>query len=66
MKATLEFTLPDDVVEFNNASRATEVLSVVEDVLHYIRGRLKHGTVDGAAAAELEEIRTRLLEAVSY
>lgn len=38
MKATLEFTLPDDAVEFNNATRATEVLSVVEDVLHSFEG----------------------------
>lgn len=66
MKACLEFELPQESVEFKTAANAAEVLSIVEDTLHYIRGRLKHGDISEPAAVELEEVRVRLLEAVSF
>lgn len=66
MKACLEFELPQESVEFKTAANAAEVLSIVEATLHYIHRRLKHGDISEPAAVELEEVRVRLLEAVSF
>jgi len=64
MKATLEFNLPEEQEEFRVASDAGSTMSVVEDVLNYIRNRLKYEDLPADVAEALEEVRNRLLEAV--
>lgn len=60
MKATLEFNLPEEQEEFKTAAKAGETMSVVEDVLNYIRSRLKYANLPETSIAELREIRSRL------
>lgn len=64
MKAMLEFSLPEEQEEFHTASGAGATMSVVEDVLLYIRNRLKYEDLSADVAEALGEVRTRLLEAV--
>lgn len=64
MKATLEFNLPEEQDEFRVASDAGSTMSAVEDVLNYIRNRLKYEDLPADVAEALEEVRNRLLEAV--
>jgi len=60
MKATLEFNLPEEQEEFKTAAKAGETMSVVEDVLNYIRSRLKYANLPETSTEELREIRSRL------
>lgn len=62
MKATLEFNLPEEQEEFKTAAKAGETMSVVEDVLRYIRNRLKYETLPETSVEELREIQGRLAE----
>ena len=43
MKATLEFTLPEEEPEHSYALAGTNALLVIEDILSEIRSYLKHG-----------------------
>lgn len=60
MKATLEFNLPEEQEDFKTAAKAGETMSVVEDVLNYIRSRLKYANLPETSTEELREIRSRL------
>ena len=60
MKATLEFNLHEEQEEFKTAAKAGETMSVVEDVLNYIRSRLKYANLPETSTEELREIRSRL------
>lgn len=63
MKATLEFTLPEEEPEFRTACLATEYKSALEAVREHLRARLKHHRLTMATRAELEEARRVLYEA---
>lgn len=60
MKATLEFNLPEEQEDFKTAAKAGETMSIVEDVLNYIRSRLKYANLPETSTEELREIRSRL------
>lgn len=43
MKATLEFTLPEDQAEHSYALAGADALLLIDDILSEIRDKLKHG-----------------------
>lgn len=43
MKAILEFDLPEDQAEFDNAVLAGTMYSAIHDVANQVRSQLKHG-----------------------
>lgn len=45
MKAILEFNLPEDAQEFEQASKATSLYVILEDILNYLRNTVKHENV---------------------
>lgn len=57
MKAILEFNLPEDDVEYNLASSATKMHSVLYQLDQYLRSIDKYGTdgLDQIAAASIRE-----------
>ena len=58
MKATLEFTLPDDDQDFDDASKGHEWHGMVEDIFERIRQRLKWGVdMPEAVVNELTELQ---------
>ena len=46
MKAILEFDLPDDMIEFQTASNAGELVSAINDYINYLRGKTKYAPED--------------------
>ena len=60
MKATLEFDLPEDRVEFEVASHAMDYRGALEEVDSYLRARLKHERLTKSASDALELVRQRL------
>lgn len=57
MKATLEFTLPDDEAEHRYALAGRDALIALEQIDECIRGKLKHGDPSEEVAVILREIR---------
>lgn len=64
MKATLEFSLPEEREEFRVASRAGEMALVVADLDMKLRGWLKHGHGFKTIEDALQEVRNELCDAV--
>lgn len=60
MKATLEYSLPDDAHELAFAQSGKEMYLVLCELQRHVRDRLKHGEPSEAARAELEAVRDRL------
>jgi len=46
MKATLEFTLPEEHTEFNTACHAQKLLSALFEIDQYIHNKAKYATSD--------------------
>ena len=46
MKAKLEFNLPEDSVEFEMATNASYMHSVIWDMDQWLRGKIKHAPND--------------------
>lgn len=42
MKATLRFTLPEELEEFNNARNGPHFLSIIEEMKAYLRTKTKY------------------------
>lgn len=57
MIATLTFTLPDDRVEFAQATNAARYYSALIAITEHVRSRLKYGEPSEETATELEELR---------
>jgi hypothetical protein len=67
MKAILEFNLPEDQDEFNQAVQGGDWRHVVWDFDQYLRGEIKYAA-DGADPARIrayEDIRERLHRSIS-
>lgn len=62
MIATLEFTLPEEREEFDQAANATSMYCLLCDVSEHLRGRIKYGELSGEIVAELDAIRGMLME----
>lgn len=62
MKAILEFNLPEDKEEFENAVKGMNWALTLWELDNFLRNKLKHGhdfhSIDGA----LEAVRTKLYE----
>lgn len=63
MKATLEFTLPDESAEYNDAMRGVRYRIAIQDCLNELRSKLKYGDVGEGVEAGLEMARQELLTA---
>ena len=57
MKATLTFILPEDQVEFENASKGVEWLLFVIELDQKVRAKLKYQEVTAEQRAVLEQVR---------
>ena len=53
MKATIEYNLPDDQIEFDLATSAHRMHSVLWDMDQWLRGRTKYAP-DGTSEGELK------------
>lgn len=60
MKATLEFTLPDEQHEFMQASRAGEAFLALEEFGEYLRAQEKY--VDPAERDDISAVRRQWYE----
>ena len=59
-KATLEFSLPEERIEFETAARAQDILSVLGEHDEWLRSKLKHGELTDDQRLVLEECRSHL------
>ncbi len=67
MKATIEYNLPDDQIEFELATSAHRMHSVLWDLDQWLRGRTKYAP-DGISEGELKAYyacREQLRELIS-
>ena len=55
MKATLEFTLPEEREEFEMTNKAVDYYSQLHEIDNYLRSLLKHGDPDAQSAEDLAE-----------
>lgn len=62
MKATLEFSLPDDAQEHWLAVEGGRFFSLLRQLDEHLRGRLKYAELTPEARHELEEARALLRE----
>ena len=62
MKAVLEFTLPEDHYEFQNASRASEMALSLEAIKQLLRDKRKYGQLSGEIYKFLCELEDEILE----
>lgn len=63
MKATLEFTLPEEQYEFELAASASNLQARIDEALIHIRYRLKYEEgVSESVRQALEQVRTFLIE----
>lgn len=61
MKATLEFSLPDDKDDLNLAMKASSYFLALTDVRDLLRARLKYGNLSEPEAKALQEIQDDLI-----
>ena len=64
MRASLNFTLPDDQAEFDAALSGTKALTVLFQIDRYCRNALKHGDLDEEASVLLTDIRLLIPESL--
>ena len=64
MKATLEFTLPEEREEFYAANHGMDYRMVIEDVLRLLRDKLKYGELSGPEDAIYERLRQDIYAAL--
>ena len=63
MKATLEFTLPDERVEHNDAIRGGRYRAAITDCLEALRSKLKYFHIEGDLRTGIEDSYRALLNA---
>ena len=63
MKATLEFTLPDELVEHNDALHGPRYRMAITDCLNALRLKLKHGDIEEGIREGMEDAYRELLTA---
>lgn len=62
MKATIEFTLPEERIEHLQAVQASEVWAILEDIDQHLRSVCKHGHNYKTVEALAEHIREQIGE----
>lgn len=60
MKATLHFTLPDELAEFQDAQNGTRYSGVIEEMDNYLRARLKYEDLPENVHDALQAAREKL------
>ena len=65
MLAKLEFTLPEQAEEFEEALRGHDWKAVVINMLSIVRGRLKYVQLTSTTTKELEDLRTVILDDIA-
>ena len=61
MRATIEFTLPEESAEFELATHARGLASAFAEVARYLRDRL-YGDMEEPAREELEKLRVVIVD----
>lgn len=64
MRATLEFSLPEEREELDHALKGTDAVAVLHAMDNYLRERLKYHELTDEVATVLQEVRTKLHEEV--
>lgn len=62
MKAVLTFKMPDEETEYLAAIHSLAILSALRSACGYLRGQLKYAELSEETRAELESLRTLLVE----
>ena len=62
MKATLEFDLPEDYDDFENATKGLDMSIIIDNALSNIRHILKHEDISEKEYDVLERVRDSILE----
>lgn len=62
MKAILEFTLPEENHEHQDALRGSEWKFAVDDLLRYLRNQIKHAENSADEYRAFERVRERISE----
>jgi hypothetical protein len=65
MKATLEFTLPEEATEHLLAVKAGDMASEIDTAYNVMRGWLKHGHTFADADAAIEACKALLCDAIT-
>jgi hypothetical protein len=63
VKATLEFNLPDDAIDFEVAVRAMDYALAWNNLKEQLRQAVKYGTQSDEVKAALQELRAGMIEA---
>ena len=61
-KAILEFNLPEEREEFENAHKGVHYLIVIEDLDNFLRAKLKYTELTEEQATIYQEVRDKLWE----
>ena len=62
MKAILEFTLPEEHHEHQDALRGSDWKNALDDLLRYLRTQIKHAENSADEYRTFERVRDRLTE----
>lgn len=65
MRATLEFYLPREMAEYNDAVNGARYRAAITDCLDWTRSMLKHGDLEEDVQTGIEMARQRLFTACS-
>ena len=65
VKATLEFNLPEEQDEFQNAVDGTHYRAACEDIENYMRDKVKYGHTYKTINDALEDVRRELRESIN-
>ena len=60
MRATLEFTLPEEQVEFHEATMGGAAHAALNDISEWLRSEWKYKELPPEVREYLEQVRTRL------
>ena len=65
MRATLEFTFPEDGEAHRMAVQAPEAFAALEEMREWLRGKVKYGDLPASAAAAFQEARDFLISSLA-
>lgn len=61
-KATLEFSLPEEKSEFDNARQGVDFKLALSDLDNWLRGKLKYEEISATEAIIFQKVRDQLHE----
>lgn len=60
MKATLSFVLPDEKVEFETATRASDYRQLICDIEEYVTTQMDHGDLDDDEFRAYDDVLSKI------